>query len=372
MSSTFGTLFRVSVFGESHGPRIGAVVHGIPAGTPLDLAWVQLQLDRRRPGQSMLTTQRSETDTMEVHSGVQGGVATGAPIALSMPNEDKDSSKYATFRDKPRPGHADYPAHVKYGGHNDLRGAGHFSGRLTAPLTAVGALARCALAHLSGGQVRAFAAATTIAGIDADFDPDSADLRALSRAIDDSPVRCPDANASAKMAAAVEAARKATDSVGGIVTGVVEGMPVGVGEPFFDSVESVVSHVLYSIPAVKGVDWGSGFQLAAMKGSESNDAYHYEGDRIVTRSNHAGGVLGGLTDGARIVVRVCVKPASSIAKPQATVDLATGKDATLAVTGRHDPCIVIRAVPVIENAIAIGLLDLYLAARAGGLDAKRT
>lgn len=368
MTMSLGTLYRVSIYGESHGPQIGAVVHGIPAGTAIDLDWVQHQLDRRRPGQSLLTTQRKETDALTVHSGLLHGVATGAPIGMSLPNGDHDSSKYTAFRDRPRPGHSDYPAHVKYRGHNDIRGGGHFSGRLTAPLTAAGAMARCALAQLSGGKVRAFAGATEIAGIRAEFDPDTADLVALSRTIDDHPTRCPDPVAAEKMAAAVEAARQDTDSVGGVVTTVIDGLPIGLGEPFFDSVESVLSHIAFAVPAVKAVSFGSGFDLARMRGSEANDPYTFEDGAVHTRSNHAGGVLGGITDGARVVMHTCVKPASSIAKEQQTVDLKAGKDASLSVTGRHDPCIVVRAVPVMENVVAIGLLDLWLRARAGGLD----
>lgn len=368
MTMTFGTLYRVSIFGESHGPSIGGVAHGIPAGTPIDLEWVQHQLDRRRPGQSLLTTQRKESDLLSIHSGILDGTATGAPIGMTLPNGDHDSSKYAAFRAKPRPGHSDYPAHVKYHGHHDIRGGGHFSGRLTAPLLACGALARCTLAHLSGGAVRAFAASTEIAGIEADFDPEIADLRALSRTIDDHPTRCPDPGTADAMAEAVEAARKDTDSVGGVVTCVVEGLPVGLGEPFFDSVESVLSHLFFSIPAVKAVSFGSGFELAKMRGSEANDPYTYSGGEVQKRSNHAGGVLGGITDSARLVARVCVKPASSIARSQETVDLEKKEDTTLSVTGRHDPCIVVRAVPVIENVVAIGLLDLWLRAKAGGLD----
>lgn len=367
MTMTWGTLYRVSIFGESHGPEIGAVAHGIPAGTPIDLEWVQHQLDRRRPGQSRLTTQRNETDELRILSGIQDGVATGAPIGMSLENADKDSSKYDSFRARPRPGHSDYPAHVKYSGHNDVRGGGHFSGRLTAPLTAAGALARGALVHASGGAVRCLAATTNIAGIEADFDPDSADLKAIARTLDDDPVRCPDPEAARRMADAVETARRETDSVGGVITCVVDGLPVGLGEPFYDSVESVLSHLLFSVPAVKAVSFGSGFRLAGMRGSQANDSYTYLDDQVQTRTNHAGGVLGGITDGARLVVQVCVKPASSIAKPQQTVDLEEHADAELSVTGRHDPCIVIRAVPVLENVIGIGLLDLWLRARAGGL-----
>lgn len=368
MSMAFGTLYRVAIYGESHGQGIGGLVHGIPAGTPLDLEAVQHQLDRRRPGQSLLTTQRRETDTVRFLSGVLDGHATGAPIGMAIPNEDKDSSKYTEFRARPRPGHADYPAHVKYRGHNDIRGGGHFSGRLTAPLTAAGALARQTLAHLSGGAVRAFATTTTIGDVDADFDPDGADLAALAATVDDHPTRCVDPDAAARMEATVEAARKDRDSVGGIVTCVVDGLPVGLGEPFFDSVESTLAHLLYAVPAVKGVEFGSGFKLARMRGSEGNDRYGYEEGEVVTRTNHAGGVLGGITDGARMVLRACVKPASSIARPQTTVDLESGTEAGLEVHGRHDPCIVVRAVPVVENVVCCGLLDLWLRARAGGLD----
>jgi chorismate synthase len=363
--NTFGVLYRVSIFGESHGPMVGAVVHGIPAGTPLDIADVQRELDRRRGGQSRFTTQRSETDTIHIHSGILDDVATGAPIAYTFQNQDTESDKYVGFRDRPRPGHSDYPAHVKYHGHNDIRGAGHFSGRLTAPLLAAGALARQTLAHHAGVGFRLAAYASNIAGIAADIDPDHVDLDALRERTEAQDTRCPDPTAAERMEEAIEAARRDQDSVGGIVTAVASGLGVGLGEPFFDSVESVLAHLLYAVPAVKGVSFGSGFGLSAMRGSMSNDPYTFQEGRVVKGSNHAGGVLGGLTDGGRVVVHACVKPASSIAQEQHTIDLKKGEEATLRVTGRHDPCIVIRAVPVIENVVAIGMLDLYLRSRAG-------
>lgn len=365
--NTFGTLYRVSIYGESHGPGIGGIVHGIPAGTPIDTDRLQQELDRRRPGQSKLTTQRSETDTIDIRSGLHDDVATGAPVAFHFPNKDTESDKYEKIRYKPRPGHSDYPAHVKYGGHNDHRGGGHFSGRLTAVLVAAGALARQTLEHhLQDFQIAAWT--QQVSDIEADIDPDQGDLAKIGRDAEAHATRCPDPQAAEAMATAIEAARRERDSLGGIVLCAAKGLPVGLGEPFFDSTESVLSHLLYSVPAVKGVSFGSGFRLARMRGSESNDPYSFQGSNVVKESNHAGGILGGLTDGARLVVSTCVKPASSIASEQRTVDLTKKEDTTLAVTGRHDPCIVIRAVPVIENVIPIGLLDLWLRARAGGQD----
>jgi chorismate synthase len=365
--NTIGTLYRVTIWGESHGPAIGGVIHGIPAGTPIDLEAVQQELERRRPGQSRLTTQRSETDTIETRSGLRDGNATGAPIAFQFPNKDTESDKYDQLREKPRPGHSDYPAHIKYQGHNDLRGGGHFSGRLTAVLVAAGAIARQTLTHhIPDFQIAAWT--KQIGDTEARIDPDQVDLAAIRKTAESHPTRCPDPEAAETMAKAVEEARRARDSLGGIVTCAAEGLPVGLGEPFFDSVEGVLSHLLYSVPAVKAVSFGSGFRLARMRGSQANDPYTYQDGNVTKTSNHAGGVLGGLTDGARLTLEACVKPASSIALEQSTVDLTKKENTTLAVTGRHDPCIVVRAVPVIENVVPIGLLDLWLRARAGGQD----
>lgn len=352
--NTFGTAFRVTILGESHGQVVGCVVDGAPPGLRIGLQDLQRELDRRRPGQSLLTTQRQEADRAEILSGWLDGHATGAPILCIIRNEDKDSSKYAEVAVKPRPGHADYTARLKYEGMSDLRGGGMFSGRLTAALVMAGAIARKLLAPI-GIDV----AAHTVQVGDV-HGGRGMTIRQIRERVEATPVRCADPTAAKRMEQAVLAAREAKDSVGGVVECVAEGVPAGLGEPWFDPVESVLAHLLYAIPAVKGVEFGSGFGAAAMRGSQHNDPFVLRGGRVETATNNAGGILGGITDGMPVVFRVAVKPASSIFLPQATVNLATGKEDTIEIKGRHDPCIVPRAVPVVEAAAAIALADLAL------------
>jgi chorismate synthase len=317
---------------------------------------VQPDMDRRRPGQSLLTTQRQEGDRVEVLSGLTDGHTNGNPLTLVVRNEDKQSKPYEATRFLPRPGHSDWPAHVKYQGQHDHRGGGMFSGRMTAAMVMAGAVAKKLLAR-EGVEVRASTA--RIGSVEAAPVP----WDALPRA-EENRVRCADPAAAARMEALVEQARREQDSLGGIVEGVAQGCPVGWGEPFFGGVEAELAHLLFSIPAVKGVEVGAGFRAASMHGSEHNDPIVAEGGVIRTATNHAGGVLGGLTTGMPLVARVAFKPASSIARPQRTVDLRTLEPATLEVKGRHDPCIVPRAVPVVEACMALTLADLALLARA--------
>lgn len=350
--NTIGHALKLTLFGESHGWGVGVVLDGLPAGVPLDVAKdVQPDMDRRRPGQSLLTTQRKEEDAVEVLSGLTDGHTSGNPLTLVVRNEDKQSRVYDDTRFLPRPGHSDYPAYVKYGGQNDHRGGGQFSGRMTAGLVMAGAVAKKLLAPL-GVEARAHTVQIGDVRVDRDVPWEE-----LPRA-EQSRVRCAVPEVAARMEAVVEAARNAQDSVGGVVEGVVRGCKVGWGEPFFGGVEGLMAELLFSIPAVKGVEFGAGFRAPAMHGSVHNDAFEVRDGEVVTTTNHAGGVLGGLTTGMPVVARVAFKPASSIAREQRTFDLRTKEPATLKVKGRHDPCIVPRAVPVVEACMAFTLADL--------------
>jgi chorismate synthase len=351
--NTFGTRYRTTIFGTSHGPFVGCAVEGLPAGTRVDEAFVQAQLDRRRPGQSLLVSQRKEPDRVEFSGGLLDGVATGEPVVAILRNEDVRSESYAQVGRVPRPGHGDFAAIMKYGGKSDLRGGGQLSGRMTAPLVVSGAIAR---SFLMSKGVRFTAHAVQIGPVTArPCTPEEIEAN-----VERTPVRCADLDAADRMIAEIDGARKDRDSIGGIIEGVVTGLPAGVGEPFFDSVESALSHLFFSIPAVKGVDFGAGFRGASMRGSEHNDSFIVNEGRIATATNHAGGILGGITNGMPVTFRIAVKPTASIPKPQRSVDLTTMTPTEIVVTGRHDPCIVPRAVPVVENAAAMAVLDLML------------
>lgn len=354
--NSFGRLLRFSIYGESHGACVGAVVDGIPAGMQVDADFLQRELQRRRPGQGKLTTQRSETDAPLFRSGVLDGVTTGAPINIEFANKDARSKHYDNLAIVPRPGHADYPAHVRHRGHNDHRGGGHFSGRLTAPLVAAGALARMWLRHrgvevaahvVQVGEVRGAVGVLDVATVSAQ-----------SRT---NVVRTAHIELAAEMEAQAEAARKDGDSIGAVLEFVVEGLPVGIGEPWADPVESQLAHLLFAVPAVRGVSFGAGFAAASMRGSEHNDPWAVgRGGALTPLTNHAGGVLGGHSTGAPLWGEVCFKPASSIFTRQRSVDLATGEPTELQIKGRHDPLIAIRAVPVVEAAVGFALADMLL------------
>lgn len=350
--NTIGRRYRLTIVGESHGELVGALLDGVPPGLPFDATDVQPHLDRRRPGQSLLATQRDEKDLVRIRSGLLDGRTTGAPMLMEIANEDKRSQDYDELRHVPRPGHADLTARAHYLGHHDPRGGGQFSGRMTAAWVMAGALAQKVLA---AHGVTLAAHVTRVGSVATGEQLGVAQIR---RAVDASPVRTADAARAAAMAEEIEAARKAGDSVGGVVECVVEGHAEGMGDPLMDSVESLLSHALFSIPAVKGVEFGAGFRLASMRGSEARDEYVVDGGAIRTKANHNGGVLGGLTSGMPIRFRCAFKPTSSIPLAQESVDLRTGKAAPLRVKGRHDPCIVPRAVPVVEAVAACVMLDL--------------
>ncbi len=351
-SFSFGKGFRISIFGESHGNVVGALVEGCPAGLRLAESDVQRELDRRRPGQA-LTSPRREPDEVRILSGVFNGRANGGPISLVVKNEDVDSSWYEANRHIPRPGHADYAAYVKYGGFNDYRGGGFFSGRMTAGMVMAGAVAKTLLSQ-RGVQVMAHVVQIGRVAIDG---PITDEQIARSR---DSPVRCADPEASKMMIEELERAAADRDSLGGAVECRVTNLPVGVGEPIFDSVESVVAHGIFSIPAVKAIEFGSGSRLCSMRGSEANDEFTVSGGRVSTKTNNCGGVIGGLTDGMPLVFRACIKPTPSIGKPQRSVNLKKMEETELSIAGRHDPCIAVRAVPVVEAMTAICIADLMI------------
>lgn len=339
MSSSYGKNLHLTLFGESHGPAVGCVLDGFPPGFRPDLARLAAFMARRAPGSAPGSTPRRESDVPEILSGLHEGRTTGAPIAALVRNADTHSSDYAALAAVPRPGHADYPLAVKTGGANDPRGGGHSSGRLTAGLCFAGALA---LQYLETRGIAVASRIAAIAGRPVEGPVDASGLDAAARE-------------------AIEAARRDSDSVGGIVEATVEGLPPGLGEPIFGGVENRLAALLFGIPAVKGVEFGSGFAGAALRGSENNDAYFVApGGAVRTRTNRHGGVLGGITTGMPLVFRVAVKPTPSIGRPQQSVDLRARADCPLAVRGRHDACIVPRARPVVEAAAALAVLDLLL------------
>lgn len=352
--NSYGRSFVVTVFGESHGPCVGAVVEGCPAGLPLAVADVQADVDRRRPGGGPAATARAEADRVEVLSGLHEGKTTGAPLTLVIWNRDVDDSDYERLGDLARPGHADFTARVKYGGFNDTRGGGQFSGRMTAATVMAGAVARKLLGTIG---VEIAAHTVEIGGVTAA----PADFSAIKKALDD-PLRCADAAAASQMNELIAQARQEGDSLGGVVEGVAVNLPVGLGEPFFDTLDGELAKVLFSIPAVKGVAFGAGFGVSRLKGSENNDAFVIKNGKVATATNSAGGVLGGLSSGQPLVVRVAVKPTPSVAREQQTVDLAAMEETTVTVGGRHDACIVPRAVAAVEAVMAVTLADFAVGA----------
>lgn len=361
MSSEFGKLIKVSVFGQSHGRAIGVVVDGLPAGEAVDLTELQAFLDRRKPGKSPLSTARKESDAPTFLSGLENGKTCGAPLCAVIENGDQHSGDYAGLTDTPRPGHADYTANLKWGGHADMRGGGHFSGRLTAPLCIAGGIAK---QILSRRGVFVGAHLKEVAGIpDAPFPPrPTADLFAQIAA---KPFPVLDDGAGEAMRSAILAAREALDSVGGVVECAAVGLPAGLGDPMFDGIENRLAAALFGIPAVKGLEFGDGFAAARARGSENNDPFVLRDGAVATESNHAGGILGGITTGSPLVLRAAFKPTPSIARPQRTVRLSAMEETELEIRGRHDPCIAHRAVPVVEAVTAAVLLDLLLEGNHG-------
>ena len=344
-------------FGESHGKCVGAVIDGCPAGLPLNEDDIQPELDLRKPGQSIVSSQRMEEDKIEIMSGVFDGRTTGAPIMMMIRNVDKDSKSYEAINSTPRPGHADFVAKVKYGGFNDYRGGGRFSGRITASFVMAGALAKKLLARTLGVEIVAYS--LEIGGIRASgFSLEEA---AKTRYANES--RAPTVAAAEEMKKKIIETRGEGNSLGGIVECVSTNVPLGLGEPVFGSLDSDLARFILSIPAVKGIEFGSGFSSTKRTGLENNDAYFYNEGKVSTKTNNSGGILGGLSNGMPIVYRVAFKPASSIASKQETVDLKSGKKVDLVVPGRHDPTVVPRAVPVVESVTSLVLADHAL--RAG-------
>lgn len=355
MSCAFGKLFTISIFGESHSGGIGAVIDGLPAGTELDLGAIQQAMARRAPNASAASTTRRETDEAEILSGFVDGHTTGTPFAILIRNKDTRSQDYERTASLMRPGHADYTGFVKHAGANDIRGGGHFSGRLTAPLVFAGAAARQVLERkgiVIGAHI------SRIADVeDASFESFSREelLLAEGRSV---PVL--DEKAGSRMLERVNEAKRGLDSLGGAVQCAAIGVPAGLGEPFFDSVESEMAHMMFSIPAVKAIGFGEGFGCASLTGRQMNDSPRMEDGKVRFASNHSGGLNGGISNGMPIVFDVAIRPTASISRRQETIDVATMQNATLELKGRHDACIVPRAVEVVKSAAAIVLLDLYL------------
>ncbi len=349
--NSIGQRLVLTSFGESHGKSIGAVLDGCPAGLEIDESEIQKMLDYRKPGTSLITTQRKEEDKVEIISGVFRGFTTGAPITMVIWNSDQKSKDYENLKTKLRPGHSDYPAMIKYNHYNDYRGGGRFSGRLTATHVMGGAIARKLLSVTLGIETNSFTTQIGKIKMQKEFD------QKMKKSIYKNEVRCPDEPTAKKMRESILNARKKGDSLGGIIESITTNIPVGLGEPIFSSLESDLSKAIFSIPSVKGIEFGSGFAGSELLGSENNDLYTIKHGRIVTKTNNSGGILGGISNGMPITIRIAFKPASSIAKKQTTVDIKTKKVSTLQVQGRHDPCVVPRAPPVVDSLVALTIAD---------------
>ena len=351
MKNSFGNNISVTLFGESHGEAIGAVLDGIPAGIEVDLEFIRKQLDLRRPV-GKISTPRCEADKFQLVSGCFNGKTTGTPICIVIPNENTHSKDYSSSYGKARPGHADYTAFCKYNGCEDYRGGGHFSGRITAGLVAAGAIA---IKMLASKNIKIGTHILKCAGV---FDDSFKNINDELDSLNDKAFAVINDDKGKQMIENIEKAATKGDSVGGILETVVTGLPVGVGEPWFDSLEGVLSHGLFSIPAIKGVEFGQGFNCADMLGSEMNDAFKLDNGEIVTETNNNGGINGGISNGMPLVIKCAVKPTPSISKEQNTVDFINNENTVLSVKGRHDPCIVHRARVVADSVVAITLCDM--------------
>ena len=359
--SYFGRNIRAAVFGQSHAAAIGVTIDGLPAGEAIDMAELEAFMARRAPGQNRMTTQRREADKPEVLCGVLDGHTCGAPLTAVIRNGDTRSKDYAAIADLPRPSHADWPAHVKYGGWQDVRGGGAFSARLTAPLCIAGGIA---LQILARRGIRIAAHVRSVGNAqDRPFDPMGESPDTIEASLARAPVALSD-EASAAMAAEIEAARKAADSIGGTVECMISGLPVGLGGPLFEGLDGRIAQAVFAVPAVKGVEFGAGFDAARLRGSENNDPYGMRDGVVTPLANRAGGIAGGMTTGLPVLFCAALKPTPSIGQAQRTVSLKDGCDAELRITGRHDPCVVVRAVPVIEAVAALVVLDALLDAPA--------
>lgn len=355
MSCSFGEKFRITVFGQSHSEAIGVVIDGIPAGLKLDMEKIGKFMSRRAPGNNTYSTKRKEDDIPSIISGVVDGITCGAPLCAVIKNNDQHSKDYSKIRNLPRPSHSDFAAHIKHNGFNDIRGGGNFSGRMTAPMCFAGAVA---MQILEEKGIRIGAHIEKIAGVsDSRFDPVNVNSDILT-SISEKDFPLIDDSVKEKILAKIEEARLDGDSVGGVIECAVTGMPAGIGEPMFEGVENAISQAIFAIPAIKGIEFGNGFDCADLRGSENNDSFIVEDGKIKTKTNNHGGILGGITSSMPIVFRVAVKPTPSIAKPQMTVNLETMAEEELIIEGRHDPCIVPRAVPCVEAVTALALINL--------------
>lgn len=355
--NTFGKIFKITSFGESHGTLVGVIIDGAPAGLEFDLDIIQRELDKRRPGQSHLTTSRVELDKAEVLSGIFNNKTTGAPICLIVKNVDVDSSKYERFKEMLRPSQVDYVLSQKFGDFADHRGSGRFSGRITAGFVMAGALAKQILNKVN---ISVFAYTKSIGKIEDSINYYIKDINTFIQKREISPVRALNPDLSKKMEHEIEVVQKANDSIGGTISCIISNFPVGIGGPIFNSLESNISKAIFSIPAIKGIEFGAGFKAAKMKGSEHNDPWTIKEGKIRTVKNDSGGIIGGISTGMPIKFTVAVKPTPSIGLAQKTVNVKTMKEEDIKIEGRHDPCIVPRAVVVVESMAAIVLLDYLL------------
>ena len=355
MSSTYGDKIKISVFGESHGNGIGVVIDGLPAGVRIDMDKVLVQMSRRAPGKDKTATPRKEADLPKVLSGMLGDTLTGAPLCAVIENTNTRSSDYGNLLTCPRPGHSDYTAFVKYNASNDISGGGHFSGRITAPIVFAGAICRQILEQKG---IKIAAHIKSIGNVcDDSFNPVCIDDKLIEK-LNNSTFALINDGAEEKMRECVEDARMNLDSTGGTIECAVTGIEAGFGEPMFEGVEGVIAKAVFGVPAIKGIEFGKGFELAKMRGSQSNDPFEYKDGKVVTTTNNCGGILGGITNGMPILFTAAVKPTPSSSQTQRTVDLQTKQNTTLEIQGRHDPCIVPRAVPVIEAVTAVAIINL--------------
>ena len=353
--SSWGNRIKISLFGESHGRGIGVVIDGLPAGEKIDMEQVLLQMARRAPGKDKTATPRLEKDLPEIMSGMMNDTTTGAPLGAVIMNTNTRSGDYGDMLTRPRPGHADFTGNVRYKGFNDIRGGGHFSARLTAPLVFAGAVCRQILFRRG---VRIAAHICSVGNIkDKRFDPVNIPDE-LMDSLSGGGFALLDPSAETGMRELIEECRLAGDSVGAVIECAVTGLPAGAGSPMFDGIENVIASVVFGIPAVKGIEFGAGFSASEMRGSENNDEFYYDGDTVKTRTNNHGGILGGISSGMPVIFRTAFKPTPSIAREQKTVDLKEKHDATLSIKGRHDPCVALRAVPVVEAAAALAVINI--------------
>ncbi len=357
--NNFGRLFRISTFGESHGKAVGVVIDGCPAGVTIDEDFLQLEMDRRKPGQSKIVTQRKEGDKVQVLSGVFEGKSTGTPMAIVVFNEDQRSKDYSHIADKFRPSHADYTYHVKYGGNRDYRGGGRSSARETAARVAAGAVAKMFLSSL-GIKIKAYVSQVGDLALNKSYQD-------LDLDYEENIVRCPDHEMAEKMIDYIDAVRKDRDTVGGVVDCVIQGAPAGLGEPAFDKLHAELGKAMLSINAVKGFEYGSGFEGVKMRGSQHNDAFYKEDGQVKTKTNHSGGVQGGISNGQDIYFRTAFKPVATIMDDQDSIN-TEGEAVTVTGKGRHDPCVVPRAVAIVEAMAALVITDHYLLDRSSRLD----